>query len=183
VCNPDDIIPSNFAAEMTKMKNKGGEKKLFIAVVGGGKCTEEEASLAESVGRELAKRGAILICGGLGGIMEAACKGASSEGGITVGILPSDDPDTANPYIGIPIATGLGEARNLVITRTARAIIAIAGEYGTLSEIAFALKNNKPVIGLNTWTLRKNGADVEAIIPADSASDAVNKALELARFS
>ncbi|OGO15584.1 MAG: TIGR00725 family protein [Chloroflexi bacterium RBG_16_48_7] len=165
------------------MKNKGGEKKLFIAVVGGGKCTPEEAVVAESVGRELAKRGAILVCGGLGGIMEAACKGASSEGGITIGILPSDNADTANPYVQIPIATGMGEARNLVIVRTARAVIAVSGEYGTLSEIAFALKNNKPVIGLNTWSLRKNSEDVEAIIPADNAVDAVDKAIELARFS
>jgi uncharacterized protein (TIGR00725 family) len=165
------------------MKNKGGEKKLFIAVVGGGKCTPAEAEIAENVGRELAKRGAILICGGLGGIMEAACKGASSEGGTTIGILPSDKADTANPYVKIPIATGMGEARNLIIVRTAQSIIAVSGEYGTLSEIAFALKNNKPVVGLNTWSLRKNGEDVPAIIPADNATDAVDKALELAQFS
>jgi uncharacterized protein (TIGR00725 family) len=165
------------------MKNKGGEKKLFIAVVGGGKCTPEEAAIAEAVGRELARRGAILVCGGLGGIMEAACKGASNEGGMTIGILPSDKPDTANPYVQVPIATGLGEARNLVIVRAAGAVIAVSGEYGTLSEIAFALKNNKPVIGLDTWSLHKGGKDVQAIIPAENPIDAVNKAMKLARFS
>ncbi len=166
-----------------KIKNQGGEKKLYIAVVGGGKCTAEEAAIAEAVGRELAKRGAILICGGLGGIMEAACKGASSEGGITIGILPSDNAETANPYVKIPIATGMGEARNLIITRTAQALIAVSGEYGTLSEIAFALKNNKPVIGLKTWSLHKNKKEVPAIIPADNAADAVAKAMELAQYS
>jgi len=160
-----------------KMKHKGGEKKLFIAVVGGGKCTPEEAAVAESVGKELARRGAILVCGGLGGIMEAACKGASSEGGITIGILPSDKADTANPYVQIPIATGIGEARNLVIVRTARAVIAVSGEYGTLSEIAFALKNNKPVIGLNTWSLSKEGLVDSSIVVADSPVEAVELAL------
>jgi uncharacterized protein (TIGR00725 family) len=158
-------------------------KKLFIAVVGGGKCTPDEAEIAESVGRELAKRGAILICGGLGGVMEAACKGASNAGGITIGILPTENTDTANPYVQIPVATGFGEARNIIITRTAHAIIAISGEYGTLTEIAFSLKNNKPVIGLNTWSLSKNNLPVEAIIPAENAVDAVEKAVTLAKYS
>jgi uncharacterized protein (TIGR00725 family) len=165
------------------MKNKGGEKKLFIAVVGGGKCTPEEAVVAEAVGSELARRGAILVCGGLGGIMEAACKGASSEGGMTIGILPSDNWGTANPYVQIPIATGLGEARNLVIVRSSSAVIAVSGEYGTLSEIAFALQNNKPVIGLDTWSLHKDSKEVRSIVPAENPVDAVDKAIELAQFS
>ena len=112
--------------------------KKFIAVIGAEHPSQEEARLAEEVGRELARRGAILICGGLGGVMEAACKGASSEGGVTIGILPGDNPKTANPYVQIPIVTGIGYARNIIVVRTARAVIAIDGSYGTLSEIAHA---------------------------------------------
>ncbi len=96
------------------MGRSGSEKKLTIAVIGGGKCTAQEAVLAETVGRELAKRGAILVCGGLSGVMEAACRGAAIEHGLTIGILPTDSPADANPYVQIPIATGLGHARNVV---------------------------------------------------------------------
>ena len=102
-------------------------KKRFIAVIGGGQCSKEEAGLAEEVGREIARRSAILICGGLGGVMEAACKGASLEGGITIGILPGDNYQAANPYVQIPIVTGIGYARNVSVVKSARAVIAIGG--------------------------------------------------------
>ncbi len=154
-------------------------KKRFIAVIGGNQCSPQEARLAEEVGRELAKRGAILVCGGLGGIMEAACRGASSEGGITIGILPGDSRQAANPYVQIPIVTGLGYARNLAVVKSAQAVIAIDGSYGTLSEISHALQSGIPVIGLNTWSLSINGQQDKSIIPVQNAVEAVNKALSL----
>jgi uncharacterized protein (TIGR00725 family) len=154
------------------------KRKKIIAVIGAGEPSAEEARLAEEVGRELARQGAILVCGGLGGVMEAACKGASLEGGITVGILPGDSPRTANPYVQIPIVTGMGYARNIAVVKTARAVIAVGGSYGTLSEIAHALQNGIPVIGLNTWSLSRNGKKDNSIILADNPTDAVNKALK-----
>ena len=157
------------------------DRKLIIAVIGGGQCSAEEAAVAETVGRELAKRGAILVCGGLGGVMEAACRGAAIESGLTVGILPSDDPATSNRYVQIPVATGLGQARNVAVVKSAQAVIAIDGDYGTLSEISFALKSGIPVIGLNTWALSKNGREDKSIIEAEDAVDAVEKAVSLAK--
>jgi hypothetical protein len=156
------------------------DKKRFIAVIGGSQCSKEEAKLAEEVGRQLARRGAVLVCGGLGGIMGAACKGASLEGGTTIGILPGDDSQAANPYVQIPVVTGLGEARNVIVVKSAQAVIAIGGSYGTLSEISHALKNGIPVIGLNTWSLSRNGRKDKSIIPAQSPAEAVDKALDLA---
>ena len=155
-------------------------RKKIIAVIGAGEPSAEEARLAEEVGRELARQGAILVCGGLGGVMEAACKGASLEGGITVGILPGDSPRTANPYVQIPIVTGMGYARNIAVVKTAQAVIAVGGSYGTLSEIAHALQNGIPVIGLNTWSLSRNGKEDNSIILAKNPIEAVNKALETA---
>ena len=156
------------------------DKKKFIAVIGGGQCSKGEAKLAEEVGRELARRGVILVCGGLGGVMEAACRGASSEGGTTIGILPGDDSQAANPYVQIPIVTGLGYARNLAVVKSAQAVIAVGGSYGTLSEISHALQNDIPVIGLNTWSLSRNNQQDKSIIPAQSPTEAVDKALDLA---
>jgi len=154
-------------------------KKRFIAVIGGNQCSPQEARLAEEVGRELARRGAILVCGGLGGIMEAACRGASSEGGITIGILPGDSRQAANRYVQIPIVTGLGYARNLAVVKSAQAVIAIDGSYGTLSEISHALQSGIPVIGINTWSLSINDQQDKSIIPAQNAVEAVDKALSL----
>jgi len=155
--------------------------KVIVAVIGGGQCSAEEVEMAEAVGRELARRGAVVICGGLGGVMEAVCRGAANEGGLTVGILPGDDPTEANPYVQIPIATGIGHARNVAIVRSAQAIIAIDGDYGTLTEIAFALKYGVPVIGLNTWFLSRNKEENDSIIRVTSAVEAVDKALSLAK--
>jgi uncharacterized protein (TIGR00725 family) len=150
---------------------------MFVAVVGGAQCSREEAKLAEAVGIELAKRKVTLICGGLGGVMAAACKGARSAGGKTVGILPGITRDEANPYVDIPIVTGIGEARNVIVVNTAQAVIAIGGKFGTLSEIAYALRNSIPVIGLNTWSLSKKGRSVRSIIAAQTPKEAVEKAL------
>ncbi len=158
---------------------KGMVNKKLVAVIGGSQCSKEEGRTAEEVGRELARRGAILVCGGLGGVMEAACRGASAEGGITVGILPGENRQAANPYIQIPIVTGMGYARNVAVVKSAQAVIAIGGSYGTLSEIAHALQSGIPVIGLNTWSLAKNGQQDNSIIPAQNPAEAVNKALSL----
>ncbi len=153
--------------------------KRFIAVIGGGQPSPQEAKLAEAVGRELAMRGAILVCGGLGGVMEAACRGAQSEGGVTIGILPGESRQAANPYVQIPIVTGIGHARNLAVVKSAQAVIAIGGSYGTLSEIGHALRSGIPVIGLNTWSLSRNGQQDNSIILAQNPTEAVNKALNL----
>jgi len=155
-------------------------RKRFIPVIGGSEPSAEETRLAESVGRELANQGAILVCGGLGGVMEAACKGAYSAGGITIGILPGDSRHAANPYVQIPIVTGIGYARNITVVKSAQAVIAIGGSYGTLSEISHALQSGIPVIGLNTWSLSRNSQLDNSIILAQSPTEAVNKALDLA---
>ncbi len=155
------------------------QQRKFISVIGGSQSSAREIRLAEEVGRELARKGAILVCGGLGGIMEAACRGAISEGGITVGILPGEKREAANPYVQIPVVTGMGYARNVAVAKSAQAVIAIGGSYGTLSEIAHALQSDIPVIGLNTWSLSRNGQPDKSIIPAKKPTEAVNKALEL----
>ena len=144
----------------------------ILAVCGAGSCDPETAALAEAVGREIARRGAILACGGLGGVMEAAARGAKAAGGMTLGILPGLDRREANAFIDVPITTGLAEGRNLVLVRTADAVIALAGEYGTLSEIALALKIGKPVVSLQSWEI---GPEV---VRAEDAADAVAKALK-----
>ena len=154
---------------------------MLIAVIGGSECSAEEASVAEAVGRELARRGVILVCGGLKGVMEAACKGAKSAGGTTVGILPGNSRHAANPYVDIPIVTGLGYARNVIVARSGQAVIAIDGSYGTLSEIAYALQDGIPVVGLNRWSLSLNGQQDGSIIPAKSAEDAVDRAIAAAK--
>jgi uncharacterized protein (TIGR00725 family) len=153
---------------------------MIVAVIGAGRCSKDVAQIAESVGRELARRGVTLVCGGLGGVMEAACRGAKSEGGLTIGILPGFSRREANPHVDIPVVTGLGEARNVIVVRTSQAVIAVDGEYGTLSEIAYALKLGIPVVGLNTWQLAKEGRLVPAIVEATTPAEAVDKALALA---
>jgi len=153
--------------------------KSFVSVIGASRATAGELKLAEEVGRELARRGAVLVCGGLGGIMEAACRGASEEGGLTIGILPGDDRNQANPYVQIPIVSGIGYARNATVAKTGQAVIAVGGGYGTLSEIAFALQSGIPVIGLNTWSPCHNGKCDESIFGVDDPVTAVTTALAL----
>ncbi len=149
--------------------------RKIIGVIGGSQCTPEVAELAERVGEEIARRGGIIICGGLTGVMEAACRGAKKYSGLTIGILPGNEKWEANPFLDVPIATGMGDARNVIIIRTADAVIAVDGEYGTLSEMAFCLKFNKPLVGLRTWAIDPK------IVHANDAVDAVNKAFDLLR--
>jgi hypothetical protein len=122
----------------------------------------------------------MLVCGGRGGVMEAACRGAQGAGGVTVGILPGTDRSEANRYLDIPIATGLGEARNAIVVRTADAVIAVSGGYGTLSEIGLALKMGRPVVGLRTWELSQRGCPVEGVVEVGTPAEAVEQALMLA---
>lgn len=154
---------------------------VHVAVSGGGDAGDAACRLAEDVGRELARRGAIVVTGGLGGAMEAACRGAKAEGGTTVGILPSGDRADANDWVDVAVPTGLGEGRNALVARAADALVAIAGEFGTLSEIALALKLGRPVIGLDTWQLACDGRPVEAIVVAATPAEAAERAVALAR--
>src|SRR3954470_14026552 len=125
----------------------------YVAVVGPGEANADEAATAERVGEELGRRGAVVVCGGLAGVMEAACRGAKGGGGTTVGILPGVDRAAANPHVDVAIATGLGEARNALVVRAADVLTAVGGAYGTLSEIALALKTGTPVVGIRSWEL------------------------------
>ena len=143
----------------------------YVAVVGPSDATSQEKRAAEAVGRGLADAGAILISGGLGGVMEAACHGASAAGGTTVGLLPGTDRTSANDYLQIALPTGLGELRNGLIIRAADAVIAVGGAYGTLSEIALALRTDVPVIGLDTW-------DIDGVERVRTPAEAVERALQ-----
>jgi uncharacterized protein (TIGR00725 family) len=156
--------------------------RLSIAVCGPDPVPDGEVEArAEAVGRLIARAGAVLVCGGLGGVMEASCRGAAAEGGLTVGILPDLDRRRANPYLTYSIPTGMGEMRNTLLVRAADAVIAVAGEFGTLSEIAFALKTGVPVVGMDTWELAKaGGRSVEAFARATTPEEAVAEALRLA---
>jgi len=148
----------------------------LVAVVGGATCSPQQGALAAAVGRLLAEQGAVLLCGGLGGVMEAAAHGAKQAGGLTVGILPGNDPGAANPDIDVALATGMGEMRNALIVRAAGAMIAIGGGWGTLSEVALARRIETPVVGLHdSFT---TGVDIPRV---ERPEDAVQWALEQAR--
>ncbi len=151
--------------------------KPIIAVVGPASCTEKQADMAESVGTMIAEREAIVVCGGRGGVMEAACKGAASAGGTTVGILPGTDASEGNSYLTVALPTGLGEARNALVARAGQAMIAIGGSYGTLSEIALALKAGRKVIGLDTWSASDHAGQEFGLLSAKNALEAVTMAL------
>lgn len=144
----------------------------IIAVIGTGELSSKVEKIAEEVGAEIAKKGAILINGGLGGVMEASAKGAKRCGGTTIGILPGMYASDANPYIDIALPAGIGDMRNIMIVRSANAIIAINGSYGTLSELAIALKIGKPVIGIDTWNVSEN------IIKVNNPIEAVSEAID-----
>ena len=154
-------------------------RPLIISVIGGRYPSPRARRYAEEVGRELARNGAAVACGGLIGVMEAVCKGAKSEGGLTIGILPGDDPEDANPYVDLPICTGIMYARNMVVVKTGRAVIAIDGSFGTMSEIGHALSEDIPVIGLDTWNFSSDsdGESRDPIIRATDPVDAVAKAI------
>lgn len=142
-----------------------------IAVIGGARAEKKHLERAADVGRLIAERGAILVCGGLGGVMEAACRGAKKAGGLTVGILPGSDPADANAFVDVPIATGMGYTRNALVVMNADALIAVDGEYGTLSEIAYACVQGKRIIGLDTW-------DIKGVEGAENPEEAVNLAMK-----
>jgi uncharacterized protein (TIGR00725 family) len=155
---------------------------MIIGVIGSGAgllALPEVVAQAEAVGREIARRGHALICGGRGGVMEAACRGAREAGGHTIGVLPGPDSADANPYVEFPIVTNLGSARNLIIVQTADAVIAVGhGGYGTLSEIAMAFVHGKPVVGLGTWRLSDEAhLEDQRIVRASDPADAVERAI------
>ena len=150
--------------------------RLHVAVVGGGEADPDACRVAEELGAALAARGAVVVTGGLGGVMAAACRGARSAGGTTVGILPGDDRAAANPSVDTAVATGRGEGRNLLVVRTADVVVAVDGEFGTLSEIALALRLGRPVIGLGTWELARDGRPVDVIARATDAAEAADLA-------
>jgi uncharacterized protein (TIGR00725 family) len=158
------------------------KRAMIIAVIGGEEASPEVARLAEEVGRELARRGCTVVCGGGAGVMEAACRGARAEGGHTIGILPghSAGESPPNDYVEFPIFTGLGYARNSTVVLSAQAVIAIDGAYGTLSEIAYALIHDVPIIGLDTWHFSYPGHDAERMPRAKDAVDAAKKAIAAA---
>lgn len=145
----------------------------IIGVIGAGQCESSIYQLAVEVGEEIAKRGAILVCGGLGGVMEAAARGASMAGGLTVGILPGPSRNSANQYIKIPVATDMGQARNVIIAHTADGLVAVSGGAGTLSEIGHGLKVGKPVVGLKTIS------DLRGVHYVDTAQQAITRIFEL----
>lgn len=129
-------------------------RKLLVSVIGGHKCDKNTADLAYRIGGVIAEEGACLVCGGLGGVMEHVSKGAKDNGGVTIGILPGENKSDANPYIDIAITTGMGYSRNTIVAGTADIVVALPGEYGTLSEIGFAFTSKKPVYGFNTWDIK-----------------------------
>lgn len=150
----------------------------YIGVIGAARCDAETSELAVRVGEELAKKKAIILCGGRGGVMEGVAMGAARHNGTTVGILPGNDRHEGNSYLTISLATGLGDARNAVITRAADALIAISGGAGTLSEIGLALKMGKTVVGLHTWGLTPPTLNEYRFITADTPEEAVSLAIE-----
>jgi uncharacterized protein (TIGR00725 family) len=155
--------------------------RAWIAVAGPGQAPEEpELALAEEAGAAVAEAGAGLVCGGLGGVMEAACRGARSRGGVTVGLLPGTDRDAANGWVVVALPTGLGEARNALVVRAADAVVAIGGGWGTLSEIALALKIGLPVVGIGTWQPARRGEPVAGVVAVEDPRAAVAEALRLA---
>lgn len=147
-------------------------RNRIIAVIGAGECDQRIYKMAEALGKELARNGFTIICGGLGGVMEGACKGAKEAGGLTIGVLPGEQVHDANPFVDVPIATGMGIGRNIVIVRTAQVVVAVDGSFGTLSELAFALQLNKPVVGLETWDVS------EKIVKTSTPVEAVNEIIK-----
>jgi hypothetical protein len=149
------------------------QRAPYIGVIGTGEAAPDHERAAESVGAELARAGAVVVCGGLGGVMAAACRGARAAGGVTLGLLPGSDRDAANPWVSIAVPTGMGELRNGLIVRAADALVAVGGGFGTLSEIALALKLGRPVVGVGTWDIGSG------VVSFDDPIAATRKALQL----
>ena len=155
------------------IKREGPKMNTVIGVIGAGDASTEECRAAEAVGAEIAKRGYTLVCGGMGGVMEAACRGAKSEEGLTIGIVPTASKADCNPFVDVAVVTAMSHARNVIVVRTSDAVIAIGGSYGTLSEIAFALRLEIPIIGIKTWDVSTE------INKAETPKEAVDMAIEL----
>ncbi len=149
-------------------------RRLLVAVCGESDPQTSLADLAFELGRGIAQRDAVLICGGLTGVMEHAARGAQAAGGLTIGLLPSDDVKEANAYIDVAIATGLGHARNAILARTADGVVALGGGLGTLSEIALALRNRRPTIGIKTWRFDRDGRTEAELPVAANVTEALN---------
>jgi len=152
-------------------------ERIHIAVIGSGHAEDAECDLAARVGRALAEAGAVVVCGGLGGVMEAACRGARDGEGVSVGILPGTDRGAANPYVDVALPTGMGEGRNVLVVRAADAVVAVGGEFGTLSEVALALQAGIPVVGLGTWELAKRGRAADVVLRVDTPEEAADLAV------
>lgn len=146
---PEKLVPVSEMDAVTRLQQQAGRCRVPVGILGGKNASEEQLADALELGSLIARMGLTLICGGRGGVMEAACKGATEAGGICVGLLPDETPDAANPYVTIPLATGIGVARNAILTRAALCLVAVGGGYGTLSEIAFGLQFKKTVLGLS----------------------------------
>jgi uncharacterized protein (TIGR00725 family) len=153
---------------------------LYVGVAGASEPDAELIPLAEALGGWLAGSGAVVVCGGGSGVMAAVCRGAQQAGGITVGLLPGADRSTANPYLTVAVATGLGEGRNFLLVRSSDALVAVGGGFGTLSEIALALRTGVPVVGLATWGLSLSGAPVDAFRQTEDPELAAELAVEAA---
>ncbi len=151
------------------------ERKKIIGLIGGGECSPEIEEAARAVGRGIAEMGGILICGGLGGVMEAGARGAKEAGGMTIGVIPGTNPNDANQYIDIPIVTSVGYARNIIIVNSSDSVIAVDGKFGTLSEIAFCLQFGVPIISIFSWEIDPS------IITASTPEKAVELAFSVAR--
>jgi uncharacterized protein (TIGR00725 family) len=147
----------------------------YVAVIGASNATEWELATAERVGRLLADAGCVLVCGGLGGVMDAAARGSAAGGGISIGILPGDDRVDASRHLTVAIASGFGEARNAIVARSSDAVVAVGGEFGTLSEIALALKMGKPVVGVGTWELGRDDLAVDPIVRVETPEEAMEQ--------
>jgi uncharacterized protein (TIGR00725 family) len=155
-------------------------RAVQIAVIGAAEGGAEALEAAEEVGRLLAEAGAVVICGGRGGVMEAASRGASGAGGVAIGVLPGSDPEEANEHVAHVVATGVGQARNLAVVGSGSAVIAVDGHWGTLSEIAFARKLCKPVVALRSWSLAHRTERELGIVEAETPAEAVEAALAAA---
>ncbi len=150
-----------------------------VSVVGAGSASREEKAAAREVGRLIAEEGLTLVCGGRGGVMEAACRGAREAGGLTIGILPGSTRERRNPYVDIPVVTGLGDARNVIVAMTGQAVIAVGGSLGTLAEVACALAHNVPVIGTDPWDLEVGRLPGMNVFEAKTPAEAIEKLREL----
>ena len=155
-------------------------QRLQISVIGASEAEPEVLRDAEAVGRSIAEAGAVLVCGGLTGVMEAASKGAADAGGVVVAVLPTLSPADANQYVSYAVATGTGHARNLAVVASGQAVVAVGGEWGTLSEIAYARKLGRPVVAIQSWTLRNRSGTDLGIVEAETPEEAVEAALSAA---